>query len=237
MSKVLYSYLLQKHHLPIPGLGSIQLERLPAQTDFVNKQLLPPSFHFRFDKHFDAPDKDFFAFLAAQNNIADFEAIRWYNEWAYNLRNQIRNHKPITIDGLGILTMDLSGDIRFKPIDTIATFFHPAPAVRVSKSSIQHVIVRRGDSEVLANPLVIDQAPIFEVPEFEEQSQESIDQVTEETPTLDDQYFDGPVVEDKWRRNAIVILIVCILLLIIHSSKFDFKSLPSGSLQHIELSH
>jgi hypothetical protein len=45
---------------------------------------------FRFDKYFDVPDRNFFAYLARKKNIPDFEAIRWYNEFAANLRNTIR---------------------------------------------------------------------------------------------------------------------------------------------------
>ena len=91
MTEVLTSYLLQNKSLSIPGLGTIYIERIPAQTDFVNKRILPPGYHFRFDKYFDAPDKDFFTYLAQQKDMADYEAIKWYNEWAYELRSRLRN--------------------------------------------------------------------------------------------------------------------------------------------------
>ena len=76
MNDILTSYLLQNKSISIPGLGSMYIERIPAQTDFVNKRILPPDYHFRFDKYFDAPDKDFFAYLAQQMNRGDYETIK-----------------------------------------------------------------------------------------------------------------------------------------------------------------
>ena len=175
--------------------------------------------------------------MAAQNNIADFEAIRWYNEWAYNLRNQIRNHKPINIDGLGVLTMDLSGDIRFKPVDTISTFFQSVPAVRVSRSSVQHVVVRRGDSEVMANHQAsqgtlttssVSEEKLY--PEIKEENIET-DQYSGDEMTIEEDIAGV----DKWRRNAFIVLTVCILALFFHSFSNNFSTLRSGNQQSIEI--
>ncbi len=101
MTEALTSYLLQHKSISIPGLGTVYIERIPAQTDFINKQILPPSFHFRFDKYFDAPDKEFFTYLAQQKDIADYEAIKWYNEWAYELRNRLRTDEMVEWKGVG----------------------------------------------------------------------------------------------------------------------------------------
>jgi hypothetical protein len=147
MSEALYKYLLQNKSLSIPGLGTIFVERVPAQSDFVNRQLLPPSFHYRFDKYFDAPDKDFFGFLSQQKNIADYEAIRWYNEWAYDLRNQIRTDNPVTLEKVGVLSKDLSGEIQFEALMPIESYLAPVPAIRVIRSHAKHVL-RVGDKEV-----------------------------------------------------------------------------------------
>ncbi|HMC86988.1 MAG TPA: hypothetical protein VKI61_15780, partial [Chitinophagaceae bacterium] len=78
MYEVLNRYLFQHKSISIPGLGSLVAETIPAVSDFANKRLLPVQFKFRFDKYYDAPDRDFFAYLAQKKNIPDFEAIRWY---------------------------------------------------------------------------------------------------------------------------------------------------------------
>lgn len=146
LKESLYSYLLQFRQLPIPGLGTILVERKPAQTDFVNKQLLPPSFSFKFDKYFDAPDKEFFTFLAAQNDMADYEAIRWYNEWSYELRNKIRTDNPVVLEKVGMLKKDLSGDIVFVPAPPLDLALEPVAAERVIRQNAKHTVLV-GDRE------------------------------------------------------------------------------------------
>lgn len=147
MKNELYKYLLLHKSLSIPGLGTIFVERVPAQSDFVNKQLLPPSFHYRFDKYFDAPDKDFFGFLAQQRNIADYEAIRLYNEWAYELRNKIRTDNPVKVDRIGTLSRDLSGEIHFEAEAPVESYLNPVTATRVIRTHAKHAL-RVGDKEV-----------------------------------------------------------------------------------------
>ena len=79
MFEELNSYLYQHKSISIPGLGTIYMESLPASIDSSSKNILPPLYYFRFDKYFDAPDKEFFSYLASEKNMADYEAIRWYN--------------------------------------------------------------------------------------------------------------------------------------------------------------
>ena len=147
MVEALNSYLVQHKSLSIPGLGTIYVERIPAQSDFVNKQILPASYHYRFDRYFDAPDKDFFTYLAGQKQIADYEAIRWYNEWAYDLRNRIRTQQEVTWENVGTLKTDVSGEVVFEAQQNLVSFLTPAPAERVIRTNAQHTMIV-GDREV-----------------------------------------------------------------------------------------
>lgn len=146
MTASLYHYLIRQHQLPIPGLGTLLIERTPARTDFVNKQILPPAYQYRFDQYFDAPDKDFFSYLALSNNISDFEAIRWFNEWAYELRNQLKTEQPVTISPIGQLIRESTGDIRFLPQHTFENLLQPVAAERVVNPQSVHT-VKMGDKE------------------------------------------------------------------------------------------
>ena len=146
MIDTLNNYLVQHKSISIPGLGTIYVERIPAQTDFVNKQILPPSFHFRFDRFFDSPHKDFFTFLAKKKNIADYEAIKLYNEWALDFRNRIRNNEVIEWDGVGRLEQESSGDVVFHPYSAIPSHLKPVFAERVVRNNAQHTMLV-GDKE------------------------------------------------------------------------------------------
>jgi hypothetical protein len=147
MVEVLNSYLVQHKSLSIPGLGTIYVERKPAQSDFVNKQIIGPSYHYRFDRYFDAPDKDFFSYLASQKEIADYEAIRWYNEWAYELRNKLRTEHEVKWDNIGTLKTDVTGEIVFEAQQNLVTYLDPVKAERVIRTNAQHTMLV-GDKEV-----------------------------------------------------------------------------------------
>lgn len=148
MTDVLNSYLLLHKSINIPGLGTIYIERLPARTDFVNKHVLPPSFRFRFDKYFDSPDKQFFAYLANQKNMQDYEAIKWYNEFAYDLRAKIRTEDKAEWDGIGVFKKDISGEIIFEEKDNILEqVLFPAKAEKVIQKK-QPLTLTVGNKEV-----------------------------------------------------------------------------------------
>jgi hypothetical protein len=147
MVHLIRTYLLQKKSVSIPGLGTIYVERIPAQSDFVNRQLLPPAYHYRFDKYFDAPGKDFFTYLAARKNIEDYEAIRQYNEWAQELRNSISSEQSTTLEGLGLLKRDSSGDVVFEPESTPDMHSISVPAERIIRTNARHTMIV-GDREL-----------------------------------------------------------------------------------------
>ena len=146
MIEILNSYLILHKSISIPGLGTIYVERIPANTDFVNRQILPPSFQYRFDKYFDAPDKEFFTYLAAEKKVADFEAIKLYNEWAYDFRNRLKGDEPVLWEGVGRLHQDASGEIHFYPQKLARTALPAVAAERVVRSNASHAMLV-GDRE------------------------------------------------------------------------------------------
>ena len=146
MFQVLNAYLFQHRSISIPGLGTIYLETFSADVDVADRTLLPPVYKFRFDKYFDAPDRDFFSFIAVKRNILDYEAIKWYNEFSFELRNRIRTEAEVNWDGVGILKKDDTGNILFESVDGKDLFLAPTPAMRVNRQNAQHTILV-GDQE------------------------------------------------------------------------------------------
>ena len=146
MFAVLNAYLFQHRSISIPGLGTIYLETMPAAVDVADRTMLPPAYQFRFDKYFDAPDKEFFNFIANQRSILDFEAIKWYNEFAFDLRNRIKNETEVNWDGVGVLKKDGSGNVLLEPFTSPLDFMQPTPAVRVLHQDAQHTLLV-GDRE------------------------------------------------------------------------------------------
>ena len=146
MFQVLNAYLFQHRSISIPGLGTIYLETLPANVDVADRTMLPPAYRFRFDKYFDAPDKEFFSYIASQRDILDYEAIKWYNEFSFELRNRIRTEDQVSWDGVGILKKDPSGSVVFESVGGNTLFMVPTPAMRVNRQDAQHTLLV-GDQE------------------------------------------------------------------------------------------
>ncbi|HET6256930.1 MAG TPA: hypothetical protein VFE32_22855 [Puia sp.] len=146
MLQVLNAYLFQHRSISIPGLGTIYLETFSAHVDVADRTAVPPVYRFRFDKYFDAPEKEFFAYLAAQGRMLDFEAIRWYNEFAFDLRNRIRNEDEVIWEGVGVLKKDGSGNILLESTAAPTFFVQPVPAMKVNRQDAVHTLLV-GDRE------------------------------------------------------------------------------------------
>ncbi len=147
MIELISAYLLQHKSISLPGLGTIYLERIPAQSDFVNRQLLPPAYHYRFDKYFDTPAKEFFMYLAASRQVEEYQAIKLFNEWSQDLRNHIGIEQPVALEGMGMLTRNTSGEIVFEPFAAVKTFEVAVPAERVIRMNTGHTMLV-GDREM-----------------------------------------------------------------------------------------
>ena len=146
MISLINSYLLQHKSVSIPGLGTIYVERIPAQSDFVNRQLIPPAYHYRFDKYLDAPDRSFFSFLSRHLKLSEPEAVKSYHEWAQNLRHSIGTDEPTLLESIGSLKRSPSGDIIFETIGPLKTYDVAVPAERVIRSDAKHAMLV-GDRE------------------------------------------------------------------------------------------
>lgn len=146
MFDILNSYLFQHKSISIPGLGTIFMETLPASIDTGTKNILPPLYYFRFDKFSDAPDREFFSYLAIQKKVEDYEALRMYSEFAFELRNKISLEERVRWEGVGELKKDHEGNILFESSLGNPFFLQPVPARKVIHPDAKHLLLV-GDTE------------------------------------------------------------------------------------------
>jgi hypothetical protein len=147
MIPALNSYLHQHKSLSIPGIGTIYIERTPARSDFTNKQILPPGYHYRFDRFNDTPDKQFFSFIARKTNVADYEAMQWYTDWAYEISAKLKADSIVFWEGVGALKRNDTGEVFFETIAPIDAFLQPVPAMRIIRINTSHTMLV-GDKEL-----------------------------------------------------------------------------------------
>lgn len=208
--EILNKYLAQHKSISIPGLGALVVEDVPAISDFVNRQIHPMQQKLRFDKYFDAPDRDFFNYLAHQQNIPDFEAIRWYNEFAYDLRNKIRTEGSAQWQGLGEFKKDVGGEINFEPHYSGYELYPTITAERVVRNTMNHSILV-GDKEKTTNEMTVF--------------------LTEEKSTL-------ALPEMQWWKLTLTAALLALLLLIFHLAKSGLRWGSSGNRQSVvNISH
>jgi hypothetical protein len=143
---LLNNYLFLHKSIPVPGLGTICMESQAATIDASTRTIQPPVYRFRFDKFFDSPDKDLFAYLSAQQKISDYEALRQYNDFAYSLRDRLNYFREAPWEGLGILRKDDSGEIHFETSIQNPSFLRPVPAEKVVRTNAKHMLLV-GDRE------------------------------------------------------------------------------------------
>jgi hypothetical protein len=146
MYSILNKYLFLNKSIPVPGLGTICMESTPSSIDASTRTIQPPVYRFRFDKFSDAPDKELFTYLSAQQNISDYEALRQYNDFAYSLRDRLNYFREAPWEGLGILKKDDSGDIQFESTLLNPFFLKPVPAEKVVRANARHMMLV-GDRE------------------------------------------------------------------------------------------
>jgi hypothetical protein len=197
-SRILNKYLAQYRSISIPGLGALVVESIPAITDFVNRQIHPVQHKIRFDKYFDAPDREFFNYLAHQQDIPDFEAIRWYNEFAYDLRTRLRTEGKAAWEGVGEFRKDESGEIIFEQYRAPYELYPSITADRVVRNTVNHSLLV-GDKEKTAGEMA---------------------ELLNEEYVLSQQPLPSP---RKWIKTAIWLALAALALLMLHFAINGFR--------------
>ncbi len=147
MFYILHQYLIQHKSLSLPGLGTLELQNIPAISNFSDHMIEPPMQKTIFDDMHDAPDKDLFQYVASRLHLEEWEAIKRVNDFSYELKNKLKEGDEIVWDKVGILRSDLSGSITLEARTITYDFMESVPAKRIVRINANHTILR-GDTEV-----------------------------------------------------------------------------------------
>ena len=142
----LYEYLILNKQLNVPGIGTFLLERKPAGTDVVHRQISPPIYSISLTKDNATPTKRFFYWLADRLHIHYHEAIVRFNGFTYELKNQVASGNKVIWNRVGSLSKDRSGEILFEPLVVNHNFDPPVSAGKIIREKAVHK-VRVGEDE------------------------------------------------------------------------------------------
>lgn len=146
MYKAVRKFLALHHHLSLPGVGNFSVEKIPAQIDFANRVITPPSNQIKFSSEKQPPEKFFYNFLSNELNIDEVQAVRSFTDFTTQLHEDIQHDKPVVLKGIGELKKQSSSDvINFQP-EAMPEYFPLLIAERVIRKNATHT-VRVGEQE------------------------------------------------------------------------------------------
>lgn len=147
MFELLHKYFIQNHSLGLPGIGTISALGISARTDFPNERILAPSLAIHFDRSHDTPSKELFNYLSRQKNISEWEAIKMVNEFALEVKNEIRSGREVFWEGIGTFRGGVTGEVILEPLSLTNDFSPEVVAKRVIRTGERHAILV-GDQEL-----------------------------------------------------------------------------------------
>lgn len=141
----LYQYLVQYKQLPVPGIGTFLVERIPAAVNFPERKIEPPVYGVSLQPVSNSPSKSFFIWLGAALQVSDREAVIRYNDFAFDLKSQLSGGDIVNWNGVGQLSKGLAGDIKFIPQEK-RSLESSVKAEKVMREKAEHM-VRVGEDE------------------------------------------------------------------------------------------
>ena len=145
MYEEFYQYFIQHKKLAVPGVGTFLLERKPAVSDFVNKQINPPNYSVALQAAVDPPSIHFFKWLAGALHISDHDAIIRFNDFVFDFKKQINDGSTINWHAVGAISKGLAGEMKFDPAIRPA-LEKPVAAEKVIREKSEHM-VRVGEDQ------------------------------------------------------------------------------------------
>ena len=103
----------------IPGFGAFIGNYFPARVDRKEGVFQPPSRKITFNRHLTGNDGLIIGHISSTQGILYGEARDIVNDWAGELRRKIMAGNPVSMDHLGVFSLNYEGAIVFEPDLTI----------------------------------------------------------------------------------------------------------------------
>lgn len=148
----LYQFLIQHKQLSLPGIGTLILQKESAGSDIASRKINPPSYSLTLRDSVSS-SKNFFIWLAEVFHVTERDAIIRFNDFVYEMRNQINGGNTIAWNGVGSLKRGAGGEIEFSPFVKGLSFEQPIKAEKIIREKAEH-LVRVGEDERTSTQMV-----------------------------------------------------------------------------------
>ena len=146
MLNSLQKYFILYKKLSLPGIGWFSAEESAARLDFTEKKLQAPSQVINFYAQAALPNKIFFQFLSWELAVEETQAIRHFNEFVFDLKDQLNAAGSIALPGIGKLYKNEKNEYQFQPENWMSEYFPDLSAERIIRQGAEHTI-RVGEEE------------------------------------------------------------------------------------------
>ena len=147
MLQILYTYLIQRKSLFLPGVGHFRLLSGAARYDAVHQQLFPPVPEIQMTDEQPPTQKELFDYIARKLNISELEAIQQFNTCLFEMRQQLKSGKAIDWQGVGVLSAGNSiSETILIPYHYSGSALGPVEANRIIRKDRQYAMLV-GDQE------------------------------------------------------------------------------------------
>jgi hypothetical protein len=142
----LYQYLIFHKKLNLPGIGTLQLERKPAEFDHAARIINPSTYSIVLHHGHVTPSDGFIGWLAASLHSTEHDARARFDEFIHDTKNEISAGHKVEWERVGVLSKGLAGEIRFDSAVKSFTTDQPVAAIKIVRDKAEHII-RVGEKE------------------------------------------------------------------------------------------
>ncbi len=197
LPSLLYRYFSLNGSVSIPGLGALSLKRMPAVNDFSSKQLLPPAQVLKFNANINPTSGEQSNYIARLSGLKKEHVDNELKILGEELKARLMAERKLEWMDVGSFSVSDEGEIGFVPKTVTTEFFTPVHYVHVLRPDAEHTI-KVGEDEKTN----IDMEVFFE-----------------------DQRANAG--KNKWKKAALVLVSIALLLLAIRFMFGSFDLLES----------
>lgn len=147
MWNAIAKYLALSQHVEIPGVGSFRLESSAAQAG--DMLLSAPRQQIVFNRGTALTDRRFYDFLAAETGITEVEAVRKFQDFAYELRQKLQSQPEVRLGSIGSLSRSPLGEISFESSFSSDRYFPDIQLPEVATARDQGAVITDDESNAI----------------------------------------------------------------------------------------
>lgn len=151
MHSLITSYLLQTDKCALPNIGFFKINYKSAETDIVNKQMLPPVEEVVFNEQAAFSSPGLINYIAVKRNIPPGEAENLLNNFCKEWEEKIKAGEALCFESFGCLQKNEAGMISFTRAEG-PVYCKPVNAERVLHDNTEHAVLV-GDRETTSTAM------------------------------------------------------------------------------------